>query len=290
MGLFSALGGLLSFTPLGPVAGAIGSAIGGQIDSNNSASAARSAQADTNTYNSAEAAANRDFQERMSSTAYQRAVADMQAAGLNPMLAYGQGGAGTPSGSQATSQNVQPQAVQAAASTALASSQIQVQQAQMRNIDADTELKEAQIPNVVQQTATSAADAEFKGASARQANEITRRIGHEIDNIDTDTILKRNSGNTQSALAEVYRVTVTKLHAEMRNLDASTKQIDQMAAKIMAEIPNIRALLPGLSAKAASDSTGWGQNIRPYLDDAKTLSETSAAILRLIPALARMGK
>lgn len=69
-------------------------------------------------FNSAQAALNRDFQsqeaqiqrdwyEAMSNSAYSRAMADMQSAGINPILAYQQGGAassgtGLPSGSAAS--------------------------------------------------------------------------------------------------------------------------------------------------------------------------------------------
>lgn len=50
------------------------------------------------TFTSAQAKRQMDFQERMRSTEWQTAVEDMKMAGLNPALAYQQGGAATPSG------------------------------------------------------------------------------------------------------------------------------------------------------------------------------------------------
>ena len=63
------------------------------------------AQEQANAFSSNEAQKQRDWEEEMSNTSFQRQVADMQAAGVNPALMYGNGssGASTPSGSSASS-------------------------------------------------------------------------------------------------------------------------------------------------------------------------------------------
>jgi hypothetical protein len=79
------------------IIGAVGSVASGLLGS----SGAKDANQAQMEFNRREAAKNRQFQKKMSNTAYQRGMRDMRRAGLNPILAGRLGGASSPAGQAA---------------------------------------------------------------------------------------------------------------------------------------------------------------------------------------------
>lgn len=84
------------------------------------------------------------FQENSAKHQYQWAMGDMKAAGLNPILAYKQGGSGTLSGSSYTPQNIGAAATTGAAAGASSAIAATRNDVELANIAADTSLKTAQ--------------------------------------------------------------------------------------------------------------------------------------------------
>lgn len=135
--------------------------------------------ADANSFNSAQAVANRDFQERMSNTSHQRQVEDLRAAGLNPMLAMN-GGSSTPSGSTASATTIAAQNPMANSGKLLSSALDTKRLSQdLKQSDAQVALTKAQERTAETQqdlnknSAKAAVAQEKKSDSERFLNEIT---------------------------------------------------------------------------------------------------------------------
>lgn len=96
-------------------------------------------QKSANKANRVEAQKNRDFQERMRNTEWQAGVADMQAAGINPAVAYSRGGASAPSGSVAApAGNALGEGVSSALAANAQRKSIELLNAQIESTDAVT--------------------------------------------------------------------------------------------------------------------------------------------------------
>ena len=124
-----------------------------------------------NKFNANQAQLNRDWQENMSNTAYQRGYADLLAAGLNPNLAGGSGGASTPGGAQATSAGLpeSPGALMANVATAGAEMATGLKTLEESKYIGDT--AKANIGNTIANTAKTQAETSLTNANTQLAEQ-----------------------------------------------------------------------------------------------------------------------
>lgn len=245
--------GFVQFIPLiAAGVGAAASIFGGERS--NEANAQMNA--DQMNFNREEAKVNREWQEHMSSTSYQRAVGDMRKAGLNPMLAYSQGGAPQGSGATATAGSLQRMENTGANAAASAASAMQLANiaAQTDNIKADTELKDAQ----AQQARSSA---------YKSATETGKIIEVDMPKIRQEIALleKQNLTEAQNTLLREAEVNLRKFDAMLRD-----GEIDLTYAK--AKVERVRELLmkldiPERKAYSEKFQTDYGKDVSPYLKE-----------------------
>lgn len=229
------------------------------------------------TFNSAEALANRDFQERMSNTSYQRAVKDMMASGLNPMLAYSQGGASTPSGSAGSAPAAIPMG-----NKGTAAAQAGQATATMQNTTADTAQKIQQSKLLEAQTEKTWIEKENLDTRDPEDPWGTRRIGsaqaieeRRATRARADQLIAEEKLTKEQA--ELVRKQIKNAIATNANIKADTR--DTTANAVLRELAE---------AEAKNRQThqlkypGYNIDTKPFIHDAAESVNSAASAIRAV--------
>lgn len=215
---------------------ALGTAAAGAFNAfsgNQAAKAAASAQKEANAANIKSSREQMQFQEYMSSTAHQRAVQDLRAAGINPLMAAG-AAASTPSGAMATSSPVVDQSkskvTQALADSVNNGFSAYSLQKDLQQKDANLRLTRAQ---------------EYAADSGRFLNEAnaTRISNDNVDNLlNTNARREAQAANSRALVNEAKTREAQSNLARMRaETDASFHKFDSINSRVKSGLGTVNS-------------------------------------------------